>query len=57
MGKDTENYMYSRTRQKPSGEQSAECGKQTEETQHGPTPVPPSIRDKEHTEKKVNKRI
>jgi hypothetical protein len=53
MKKDTENYMHSRTREKPSREQSAEWGNHTEETQHGP----PSIRDKEHIEKKVNKWI
>jgi len=32
-------------------------GNCTEENQHDPAPVPPSIGDKEHTEKKVNKRI
>jgi len=32
-------------------------GNRTEQTQHGPAPAPPSIEDKEHTEKKVNKWI
>jgi hypothetical protein len=57
MEKDTENYTRSRTRQKPSVEQSAKCVNCTEETQHGPAPIPPSIGDKEDTEKKVNERI
>jgi hypothetical protein len=57
METDTENYTRSRTRQKPSIEQSAECGNCTEETEHGPAPVPPRTGDKEQSQKKVNKRI
>jgi hypothetical protein len=45
------------SRQQSSNGQSAENGNHTEETQHGPTPVPPDIGLKNDKGNKCNKRI
>jgi hypothetical protein len=45
------------SRQQSSNGQSTENGNHTEETQHGPTPIPPNIRLTNDTGNKCNKWI